>query len=253
MLNKIFKSEKHKVILSFISVVLFVYIILFEFILPANGFLPKPTILIDSVYSLFKDYNFVKNYLFTFTAIYSVLIISYFLISVGSKYFIKYILAFPGLRELLDLGKYFIPFFLILLFELWFGDSIFGEYIFILFIIIGSLKVTLFNEIFSMKQDFVLSAKSLGMKEKDIYTKVVWKTVQPKLFDTIKKNHVEIWALVFIYEFVCKTEGIGNILYFVIKYNDLSVLLTLLLILIITFLVMELILNKIEKRFFFWD
>lgn len=253
MLNKILQSEKQKVTLSFISVVLFVYILLFEFILPANAFLPKPTILIDSVFSLFNDYNFAKAYLFTFTSIYSIIIISYFILRFTSKYISDYSLAFPGLIHLLDLSKYFIPFFLILLFELWFDNLMIGEYLFTLILSMGILKVTFFKEIFSMKQEYILSAKSLGLSEKDIFTKVIWKTIQPKIFQSIKNNQVPIWASVFIYEFICKTEGIGTIFYLVLRYNDLSALLTLFFFLIITFMAMEFILERIRKRFFYWE
>lgn len=253
MLKKILESEKQKVTLSFISVILFVYIILFEFIIPANGILPKPSILIDSVFSLFDDYNFAKSYLFTFTSIYSSIFISYFFISIIGKYFRDFSFAFPGLRHILDLSKYFIPFFLVMLFELWFGNSILGEYLFTLIIIVGILKVTFFSELISMEQEYIFSAKSLGINDKELFRKIIWKTLQPKIFNSIKKNHIVIWSSVFIYEFICKTDGIGNIFYTALKYNDLSVLLTLFLFLIITFVLMESILEIIRKRFFYWE
>ena len=253
MLRKLFKSDKQKIITSFISILLFVYILLFEFVLPANRFLPKPTILFESVQSLFQDYSFISAFLFTFSAIYAVTIISFFLLKIGGSIGSKIILSFPGLNVLFDIGKYFIPLFIIFLFQLWFGNSVIGEYIFILIILMGSLKAKLFNSITTVEEEYILSARSLGVDDNKILSKVIWKSLQPKLYDVIISNHIKVWGIVLIYEFICKTDGIGYIFYRVLKYNDISVLIILFIFLIITFLVMEFVLSRIKKKYFFWE
>ena len=253
MLKKLLKSENQKIITSFVFVLLSVYIILFEFILPTNKFLPKPTILFDSVQSLFQDYNFVSAFLFTFSAIYAVTIVSYFLLKIGGNIGSKIILSFPGLNALFDIGKYFIPIFLIFLFELWFGNSVIGEYLFILILLMSSLKAELFRSITSVNEEYILSAKSLGLNDNEVLSKVIWKSLQPKLFDVIQSNHIKIWSFVLIYEFISKTDGVGYIFYQVLRYNDLSVLIILFIFLIITFLVMEIVLSRIKQKYFFWE
>jgi NitT/TauT family transport system permease protein len=253
MLNKIFQPNKNKVIFSFLSGIIFIYIVLFEFVLPANKILPKPSILIESVPSLFQDYNFLSSFLFTFTAIYSVMLMSYFFIKQWNNLLISLAEIFPGLKELFVLGNYFIPLFLIFLFELWFGNSIWGEYFFIFILTMGTLKSTIINEIDSIKAEYILSARSLGLAEKEIVKKVVWKYVQPRVYDSIIKNHVVVWSLVIIYEFVCRTDGIGSILSLALKYNDLSLVIVLIAIIIVAILVMELLLINIKKKYFFWN
>lgn len=159
MLNRIFQSDKNYFIFSFLSGLLFVYIILFEFILPANGFLPKPSILIDSLPSLIKDYNFFQASLITFSAIYSIMLISYAGIKIGNSILIKVNELLPDLRKLLIIGKYFIPLYLIFLFNLWFGSSIWAEYMFILIIVIGSLKSKMISEFNQINEDTLLLLK----------------------------------------------------------------------------------------------
>ncbi len=253
MLKKLFKSDRQKIISSFISALIFVYILLFEFILPANKFLPKPTILLDSIHSLYLDYNFTSAFLFTFSAIYFVMLVSFILIRIAGSIGFKIVQLFPGLIVLFDIGKYFIPLFLVLLFELWFGNSAIGEYLFILIIIMGLLKSRLFNSFLSIKEEYLLSARSLGVSEKVIINKVIWKSLEPKLFDEISKNHISIWGVVLIYEFVCKTSGIGNTIYNALKYNDLSVIIIVILFLFATFFIMEYFLTRIKKKYFFWE
>lgn len=253
MLKNIFNSDHLKIITSFTSALIFVYILLFEFILPANRFLPKPTILLDSVHSLFQDYNFTYAYLFTFSAIYFVAIVSFFLIRLFGGVGFKIIQYFPGLIVLFDVGKYFVPFFLVLLFELWFGNSGLAEYLFILFVMMGILKGRLFKSYLSIKEEYLLSAKSLGANESIITKKVIWKSLEPKLYDEILVNHIAIWGIVLIYEFISKSGGIGTIIYNALKYNDLSVIIIIILFLIITFLLMEFVLIRIKKKYFFWE
>ena len=253
MLKKFVKSDNQKIIIPFISALLFVYVLLFEFILPANKFLPKPTIIFESIHSLYLDYNFTTNYLFTFSAIYFVTFVSFILIRILGSIGFKTIQSFPGLTVLFNIGKYFIPLFLVILFELWFGNSPFGEYLFILIIMMGLLKSRLFNSFLLVKEEYLLSARSLGVSEKLIINKVIWKLLEPKLFDEVVNNHIALWGIVLIYELICKTDGIGNIIYKALEYNDLSVIIVILLFLVATFLIMDYLLIRIKKKYFFWE
>jgi len=253
MLKKIYQSDSSKVILSFISGMLSIYIILFEFIVPANKILPKPSILIETVPSLYQDYNFLSAFLLTFSAIYSVMLISYFLMKIGNNILVTFTENFPGLKELFTIGKYFVPLFLIFLFQLWFDDSLWGEYLFIFAIVMGTLKSTIADEISSVKEAYINSAKSLGLTKREILDKVIWKSIQPKAYDSLVKIHIPIWSLVIIYEFICNTDGVGAIFKLALKYNDLSLVILLIAILIITILFMEFILKSIMKKYFFWN
>ena len=156
------------------------------------------------------------------------------------------------MKEIFLLGKYFIPLFLIFLFQLWFGDSLWGEYLFILVVIVGTLKSTIVSEIKNVNEEYINSAKSLGLNQTTIVDKVVWKSIQPGVFDSLVKLHIPIWSLVIVYEFICHTKGIGSIFNLALNYNDLSLVILLIGILIITILFMEFLLTLIRKKYFFW-
>lgn len=253
MLTNKFNSRSTRVLLPLISVLLFIYILFFEFILSANSILPKLTTLIDSIPALFQEYDFLSSFLFSFTVIYSMMIISYFLIRFSANWILGFVQYFPGVKELFIISKYFIPIFLIFLFELWFGNSIWGEYMFVLFITMGILKSAVINELDHVNEEYIIAARSIGLPENKIAEKVIWKAIQPNAYNSLLKFHIPIWSYVIIYEFTCKTGGVGNIFYLALRYNDLSLTIVLFIFLLILFLIMEIILKGIKEKYFFWE
>lgn len=247
------KLIKNKVTISFIFSLLFVYILLFEFILPINKVLPKPSILIESVPSLFIEYNFLNALTLSISVIYLTLLISYFLIKLSKNILVVFSNNFPKSHELLKISRYFMPLFLILLFELWFQESIFGEILFILILSMGSLKSAFLFELQNIKSEYLYSAKSLGLNENEIIDKVIWKSIQPKIFESISQNHVYLWSWILVYEFISKTDGIGALLYTALKYNDFSLILVAIIFIVITILIMNFVFLNIKKKFFFWE
>lgn len=245
-------NQSSRVIQALLLIVLFVYIVLFEFIIPANKILPKPSILIDTFPVLFSEYDFLSHVLFSFAAIYSVMIISYFFIKAGYRALFYFTENFPGLKGIFIAGKYILPFFIIIFFSLWFGNSIWGEYFFILIILMSALKSHLVIQFENIPDEYISSAKSLGMEKDEILSKVIFKSVQPELFSVYRKNHFIIWAWVLVYEYICLTDGVGAIFHNALEYNDLSLILLLSLLLIVLFYFMEFVLIKVEKKFFFW-
>jgi ABC-type nitrate/sulfonate/bicarbonate transport system permease component len=253
MLTKSFRSNTIRINLSLFAILLFVYILLFEFILPTNKILPKPTILLESVKALFIDYNFLEVLLSTFAAIYSVMILSYFLIKFAASLFISIINILPGVKELFFIGKYFIPVFLIFLFEHWFGSLIWGQYLFILILLMGFLKYGFVIAISEIKAEYILSARSIGLSENQIAKNVIWKSIQPKIYKSLTDNHIAIWGIVIVYEFICKTDGIGTIFFHSLRFNDISVTIVLIILILFLLLIMEFVLSYIKEKYFFWD
>ncbi|PID57306.1 MAG: hypothetical protein CR986_09255 [Ignavibacteriae bacterium] len=248
------KTNKHKTLFSFFAVLLFVYIILFGFILPVNKILPKPSVLIESIPVLFgSEYNFISAILFTYTILFAAVFISYFLISWFFPIIKNFMESFPRLIYLLDIKKYLLPFFLIIFFELWFQDAIYAEFIFILIIVFAELKTTIINQLSNnLNGAYINSGKSLGLTENELNKKVIWKSLQPSIFETIHKNYIYYFGLIILYEFICKVNGIGLTLYTSLKYNDLSLIVLIVLVLLVVFWLNELILKSIKNKFFFW-
>ena len=253
MFTKFIQSNRFKINFSFLAALIFIYIILFEFILPVNKFLPKPSMLLESFNSLIHDYNFIYGLLFTFTAIYFGMLISYLIIYLSRNILIYIAENYQLLTERFLIGKYFVPLFLVFLFELWFGESIWAEYFFIIIIMMGLLKAEVITGISSVKEEYITSAKSLGLTTSEINDKIIWKSIQPNVYDIFIKYHVYFWVNVLVYEYICKTQGIGSIFNLIIRYNDLSALIVLVLIVILSNVIMEINLNRIKKKFFFWN
>ncbi len=168
MSKKIIKTTTNSLLLSLLSVLAFVYIMLFEFILPVNKFLPRPSVLIESFPSLINDYNFINSFISTFSIIYSTFLISYFIMKLFFPVLVKISIQFPKFVLIFNASKYFIPLFLILIFELWFGSSVWGEIFFVIVIVNCLLKGEIFQKSLIVKEEYILSAKSLGLSQEKI-------------------------------------------------------------------------------------
>lgn len=253
MINKFFISKRSKVILPFLSAILFVYIVLFEFILPANKILPKPSVLIDSIYPLFLEYNFIVELSITLAVIFLTMLIAYLSINYSLPLLIKISNQFANLKELITLGNYIIPLFLIFIFEQWFDGSLYAEFIFSFILIISNLKIVVIQEAGNTNQAYWNSAKSLGLSDNEVLKKVVLKEIQPKLIHSLISNNASIWGFIFVYEYVCKSHGIGSIFYTAIKYNDLSIIVFLIIISMVLIFLSNLLLTYIKQKFVFWN
>ena len=247
------KSSDTKIIVSFLGALLFIYILLFEFILPANKVFPKPSILYLSISDLFTDYHFLPAFILTVSVIYISIFISYFIIKFFAVLLINVSLSFPRLNRIFLLEKYFMPIFLIFLFALWFGNNVYAEYLFA-FIISGTLlKKTLISGTLNVKSEYVEAAKSLDINNIELTKKVIWKIIQPKLYKTLVKSHFILWSLIIVYEFITRTDGLGNIFRLALKYNDISIIVLLAIIIMITIYLFSILFEFIKRKFFFWE
>lgn len=247
------KRLKLNFLLTAGAVILFIYIILFEFILPVNQVLPKPSIVLDSFPALFSDYNFFNSYLHTFSILYSIFLISYFLIKFSFSLLIKTSYILPNVSSIMSLWKYILPIFLIFLFDIWFGNSILGEIIFIMILLLGLLKIEIFQNINKVKDEYIYSALSLGIDQNKIIKEIYWKSFQPQLFNLLLKNHLVLISYILIYELISKSDGLGNLLGLAIKYKDLSITILVIVLIAITLEIAEQIMKKIKAKFFFWE
>ena len=247
------KRSTSKIIVSFLAALLFIYILLFEFILPANKVLPKPSILYLSITDLFTDYNFLSAFILTVSVIYISIFISYFVLKFFASLLIDISFSYPRMNKIFLLGKYFMPIFLIFLFSFWFGDNIYAEYLFAFIIVGTALKETLVSSTLNIETEYIEAAKSLGVNKIELIKNVIWKTIQPKLYKTIVKSHFVLWTLIIVYEFITRTSGLGNIFRLALKYNDISIIVLLSLIIMITMYLFSILLELVKRKFFFWE
>jgi ABC-type nitrate/sulfonate/bicarbonate transport system permease component len=232
--------------------VIFVYVLLFEFVLPVNKILPRPSLLIESVSALVTDYGLFAGFTVTTTIIYLSLIISYLTLIFIAPLLIKIYYEYPGVFNLPRIFRYFPAFFLAILFNYWFNQSIIAEFIFIYLASLSYLGLVLYGEIPNVKREYIDTALSLKMSQKKIYSKVLWKSCQPEVFNSLHKIHYYVWILILIYEFIGNANGLGNIYSFAYLYNDLAAMVTLAIIISLLVWLGNSIIKYFSEKLIYW-
>ncbi len=230
-----------------------VYIVLFEFVLTPVRFLPKPSILFDSFLSLLKTYNLASLLFSTTSIIYFSLLVGSLLVTFLVKYLLKIIYDYPGVLNLSTPFKYFTTFFFAIMFNLWFGDSFIAEFIFAILFVFSFVMSSLITESRKVKEEYVLAAKSLGLNKDEIYNRVIWKELQPRIFGRLLKLHVNLWMIVLIYEFIGQTEEVGAIYFSAYRYNDIGAIIALGILISLLVILGNVLIKFLNNKIFFWE
>lgn len=246
------KTNNLKNQLSLLFTFLFVYILLFEFILPVNKVLPKPSLLIESFSSIWFDYSLLTSIALTTTCVYFSLAAAYGLIFYLFRYLFYYIVTFKDIYNSISFYKYVPSLFVVIIFIYWFNDSFVAEFIFGFVFAAAILKISLFEEINNIKEEYYIVAKSMGMGEKEICQKVIFKSLEPSLFNKLIQIHYSLWMIILIYEYI-DGNGLGGAYRKILLYGDFAGIFVLTI--IITFLIWigSLLLKFIQAKYYFWE
>ncbi|MEJ5350153.1 MAG: ABC transporter permease subunit [Melioribacteraceae bacterium] len=231
---------------------LFVYILLFEFILPVNKVLPKPSLLIESFSSIWLDYNLLTSMALTTTAVYLSLILSFAVIFFLSKQFIYYIISFKDIYDSIEFYKYIPSLFAVIIFVYWFNDSILAEFIFGFVFASALLKISLFDELKNIKEEYYIAARNMGLNEKEIFKKVIFRSLEPALFKKLIKIHYSLWMIILIYEYI-DGNGFGGAYKKILLYGDFAGIFVLTIIISLLIWIGSLLLKFIQAKYFFWE
>lgn len=242
-----------KIKFNLFIVLLFVYVALFEFVLPVNKIMPKPSLLAESFFTVWSDYNLLEAASLTSTVIYLSLIIGYILIHLFSQIIFKFTFEFGGSFEAFKLFRYFPAFFFAIIFVYWFHDSFWAELVFALFISIYMLKLKIFSEAINTKEVYVTAARNMGLSENEIYSQVIKKAIQPKVFKELLTIHNYLWVIILIYEFVTQHNGFGGAYYQSLVYNDFTALFTFALIISLLVWFGNSVISFISQKVFNWE
>lgn len=238
---------------KFILVLLFIYVILFEFILPLNKVLPKPSLLYESFISIWKDYSLFTAAAITTTAVYSALILAYIIIYLLAGMIIKFTIDYPDAVEKLKLFRYFPAFFFALLFSYWFQDSITAEFLFAFITSFALIMFRLVSEIKNHNSVYTDTAFNLGLTRESVYSKVVFKNIQPNHFNGLIRIHYYLWVIVMIYEFINTINGFGGVYRTALLYRDFAGLFSIAIVISILILIGSILINFIKEKLFFWE
>lgn len=193
---------------------------LFEFILPINKVLPKPSLIVESFSSLLYDYSLLNAFAISASAVYTSIIIGYLLISLTSGFWINTFLKNENITVPFRLFRYFPAFFYAVIFAFWFPESIIAEYFFALIAAVFFIAITVKSELCKVKGEYLDSARSLGIPESNI----IWKLIQPGVFESIARLHYYLWVLVLVFEFIGRISGFGGVYSELLRYNDFAAL-----------------------------
>ena len=240
--------------LIFILFYFILWIILFEFILPVNNILPKPSIVILSFGDLWKDYNLPLAFLNTVSSVYLSILIAYLAVHFFSHFFVERKGIINDFIHSLHWFSEFLPGILIgLLLIYWFPGSVYIEFIFAFGTAFLSLVIFFQKSIENFKLEYIDAARSLGITEDRIKRKIIWKALQPEIFNHIKVLHLYIWSLIIAFEFIKGNTGLGNIFRLALMYKDLSALFSVFIIVGVTIFFGRWTIKYLHKKFAFWS
>ncbi len=232
---------------------LFLWIIFFEFILPVNKILPKPSIVLESFPALWNYYNLPANYLTTISSIYISLFLAYLLVKFLSPHLKEKDNSITVFINSLEWFSQYLPGIIIgLLLIFWFPTSGYIEFVFAFATAFISIMIKFQNESDSANEEYIVSAQSLGLNEKEITKKIIWKNVEPKLMRHIFNLHLYLWGMLIVFEFIKGGPGLGVIFRQALMYNDLSAIFSVFLITGISVYLGTLLLKYIRRKFIFW-
>lgn len=233
-------------------ILILIYLILFEFTWITQSIFPKPSMLIESFLSLISDYNLANAFFHTTAIIFPAILIVFVLFEVFIKVFLYLILNFSGIINISSPFKYLSFFFFALVFNSLFQQSIFAEFIFIAIFIFAKLFIALSQATTSISEEYVEAAKSLGLPKGKIFSKIIWKGIEPNIYGKLIRLHTEAWIVIIIYEFIGSVNGIGSIYRLAFDYKDIFAIISLGIFISIIILLVNTILKFIISKLVFW-
>jgi len=230
-----------------------IYIVLFEFIWVTQSIIPKPFLIIDSFLSLWTEYNLLNAFFETTAVIFPAILIAILVLETLVKIFLKSFLSYSGIINIAVPFKYFSFFFAALLLNFVFPHSLLAEFLFAFLFVLFKLLKIVSDASDSIAEEYVLSAKSLGLQNNQIFSQVIWKSLKPKVYNSLTRVHTQLWVAVLIYEFVGASIGMGTIYRLAFSYNDLLAIISLGIFISLVILVVNSILKIVVSKLIFWE
>lgn len=238
----------------FLLIYLFLWIVLFEFVLPVNKFLPKPSIVVESIVDLITKYNLLYHLVSSVVVIYFSMLFSYLLIAAMRSALIKKKNILTDFIMSLEWFSEYVPGIAIgLILIYWFPDSNYIEFIFAFAASFTSLLIRLQKLTSKAPESYSLAARSLGMKEDKINSKIIWKAVQPNLTEHLISLHFYLWSMLIAFEYIKGGLGVGVVFRDALSFNDLSALFSTFILIGLTIFAGQFFLKKIKEKYFNWS
>lgn len=246
------KIEERKFLAKFLFALLFVYIVLFEFILKANKVLPKPSLLADSFISIWKDYDLLFALIITTTVVYLAVIIGYGILFLIKNVLCRIYFSYPALLAASRIFKYFPAFFYAVMFDYWFQGSYFAEFGFAIIAFVSLITVSFIESIKDVKEEYILFARELKLKDETVFSKVIWNYCRPSLYKTMKKYNFYLWVIILLFEYIANIEGLGRVYNQMLAFKDLAGLVAVALIMAVIIYASNKLIGYISSKLIHW-
>ncbi len=228
------------------------FIVLFQFVWVTQSIVPKPSLIIDSFLSLWSEYNLLDSLFETTAVIFPAILLAIVILEVLSKILLGIFIKFNGIMNIAAPFKYFSFFFFALLLNFIFPHSLFAEFLFAILWVLFKLLKIISDETDFIAEEYLLSAKSLGLSNTQVFSQVIWKSLKPKVYSTLVQIHTQLWVVVLIYEFIGASIGIGTIYRLAFNYNDLLAIISLGIFISLVVLSVNSILKFVVSKLIFW-
>lgn len=230
-----------------------IYAVLFDFLFPLNKVLPGFVLIFESIGALFTTYQLPFNLFYTASGIYVSILAAYLIIYLTAGNIIEVFKNNKDTLKSISILQYIPLPGIIIIFIFWFPASNLAEYIFsISYSLIFLCKIVLLN-IKTVRKEYIISAQSLRISTSQIYSKIYWKSVQPAVFKSLSSLHTSLWTIMIFYEFIKGDLGIGYIYRLALEYNDVSILLTLSLIIGLVVFTGNFVIKILYRKIIFWE
>ena len=245
-------TNKTKINIYLVIIFIIMWTILTELLFKGSQILPSPSLIIISFIDLFKSYNFLINLISSISVIYISIFLTIVIIRIKfpllnyNSIIIKYLMQIPSFFL-------FVPGIMIgVLLINWFGDS----YLIKLFYTVFVTSLFIYRTILKFDSSEIINqinaVKSLGVSDTLIRREIIWKFMEPEILKDLMEKHLYLWSTVIAFEFIQNSYGIGSLLRSAFEFNDLSIIISLIILLAIIVFTGEKLLRFINGKYFYW-
>jgi len=135
---------------------------------------------------------------------------------------------------------------------LWFGIDDTSKQILLFLAAFAPIYIACVSAVRKLNQDFVLSAKSLGAEQKDVFFKIVFPASLPEIFTGIRTAFGVAYTTLVSSEMVAATSGIGWMVLDASNFLKSDVIFVGIIIMGITGVIIDAGLRFLERKIIFW-
>lgn len=247
-----YPEKKYLSTLLILTFLIALWFVTTEIIIPGNRYLPAVSLIVISIRDLFSEYKFFYHLISTLSVIYLAFILSFFIVKIKFSYLNLEAKVFRNITPVVNIFL-FVPEIIIgLLLIMWLEDKYLAKFIFALFINAMLIYKVLLKFDKKSIMDRILAAQSVGISNRKINQYIIWKFIEPRILKDFKNKQTFLWSSLLAFEFIQNYYGIGFTLRNALQFDDLSIIVSVLIICSLIIFSIDRLLLLIIKKYFNW-